>query len=54
MDHNVITVENSLDEENLENDNHHGENWTPNPADSPSPKKEIPMAKKGPMHPTRL
>ena len=54
MDNDSIIVEHSLDEEHLQKVNQHGEDLPKDQTDLRSSKKEIKMAKKGPMHPTPL
>ena len=54
MDDDGIIIDLSPSEQHLQNDNQHDENLAQNQTDFPSSKKEIRMAKKGPMHSTRL
>ena len=54
MHDNGIIVEHSVSEHHLQYLNECDENFRRNQTDLPSSKKEIKMAKKGQMHPTRL
>ena len=54
MDDIGITVEHSLSEQPFQNDNQHDQSLPQNHSDLPSSKKEIKMAKAGPVYPTPL